>query len=187
MKTTRLHTFENILTSGIFVDGEAEPVKVSCIFIPKIQRSYAQGRACEKDVRSDFLKELFITLTSITPTTLELSFLFGSKQPLINGSGSGFELLDGQQRTTTLFLLYWYIFNRETEKIPDFLRCFTYETRDTSTQFLVKITSEPFDFSKSKPSDVLKSKKWFTDDFNCDATCKSFLKKQQSAVDGRTN
>lgn len=178
MKTTKLHTFEDVLTKGITIDnqnGEETLVKVSCIFIPKIQRSYAQGRISEGDIRSDFLKEIFSTLTTQCDTTLELSFLFGSKQALINGSGEGFELLDGQQRTTTLFLLYWYIYNRESEILPEFLRKFTYETRDTSTQFLCKITSTRFDLSDKKPSRIIKANKWFTDDFNCDATICAML------------
>lgn len=175
MKTTRLHTLEEVLSRGILVDGVEEPIKVSCIFIPKIQRSYAQGRLSESEVRTDFLNEIFSSLTSDSNTPLELNFLFGSKQPLINGRGDGFELLDGQQRATTLFLLYWYVYNREKNEIPEFLRHFTYETRDTSTQFLAKITTTSTSLSDKKPSDVLKENKWFTDDYNCDATICSML------------
>ena len=177
MGTSSLHTLEEILTQGIHLDDNQKPIKVSCIFVPKIQRAYAQGRANEKDVRSDFLKEIFATLTSDSSVPLELGFLFGSEQPLVNGCGSGFELLDGQQRTTTLFLLYWYIYCRESNEIPDFLHRFTYETRDTSTQFLVKITSKKYDFniSETKPSSILRKNKWFTDDFNCDATVCAML------------
>ena len=146
MKTTKLHTFKEILTEGITVDNQGRPAKIpiSCIFIPKIQRSYAQGRKSEKDIRTDFLEDIFSVLTSDIDTQLELSFLFGSKQVLINGDVEGFELLDGQQRTTTLFLLYWYIYNREEDSLPEFLCRFTYETRDTSTNFLINITRKIF-------------------------------------------
>ena len=174
MKTTALHTFEEVITNGIKVDGEAEPKKISFIFIPKIQRSYAQGRNSELDVRTEFLKEIFATLTSDRDTPLELSFLFGSRQCMNNGE-EGFELLDGQQRTTTLFLLYWYVNCRESADMPEFLTCFTYETRDTSTHFLKKISTTKYDFTNEKPSTVLKSNKWFTDDYNCDATICSML------------
>ncbi|OUN76191.1 hypothetical protein B5G09_11060 [Alistipes sp. An54] len=177
MRTTQLHTFEEVLTEGIHVDNESEPIKVSCIFIPKIQRSYAQGRSRENEIRSDFLKEIFTSLTDNNENTtpLELGFLFGSKQPLVNGSGEGLELLDGQQRATTLFLLYWYIYQQEASEVPKYLSRFTYETRDTSTQFLLKITSTKFDLKTEKPSEVLKANKWFTDDFNCDATVCAML------------
>ena len=68
MKTTKLHTFEEVLTKGIAIDnqnGDETLLKVSWIFIPKIQRSYAQGRISEGDIRSDFLKEIFSTLTGM--------------------------------------------------------------------------------------------------------------------------
>lgn len=175
MKTTKLHTFKEVLTEGITIDGLNQPIKVSCIFIPKIQRSYAQGRKTENDVRRDFLEDIFTVLLSEKDTPLELSFLFGSRQFLINGVTEGFELLDGQQRTTTLFLLYWYVYNREKKLLPDFLNKFTYETRDTSSAFLTNITREVFCFDNKRPSDVLRANKWFTDDFNCDPTVCSML------------
>lgn len=175
MKTTKLHTFKEVLTKGITVDGHEEPIKISYIFIPKIQRSYAQGRKAESDIRTDFLDDIFSVLVSDKNTPLELSFLFGSKQVLINGVKDGFELLDGQQRTTTLFLLYWYVYNREEKQLPDFLGRFTYETRDTSTNFLMNITKKKCFIDKKKPSDVLKANKWFTDDYNCDPTVCAML------------
>ncbi len=175
MKTTKLHTFKEVLTKGITVDEQEEPIKISCLFIPKIQRSYAQGRKAESDIRTDFLDDIFSVLTSDKNTPLELSFLFGSKQILINGIADGFELLDGQQRTTTLFLLYWYIYNREYKTLPDFLCRFTYETRDTSTVFLANISKKKFCFDKKRPSIILKANKWFTDDFNCDPTVCAML------------
>ena len=175
MKTTKLHTFKEVLTKGITVDGNEEPIKISYIFIPKIQRSYAQGRKSESDIRTDFLEDIFSVLTSDQNTPLELSFLFGSKQLLINGVSDGFELLDGQQRATTLFLLYWYVYNREEKQMPDFLRCFTYETRDTSTDFLTNISKKNYSFDEKKPSEVLKANKWFTDDYNCDPTVCAML------------
>lgn len=175
MKTTKLHTFKEILTKGITVDGHEEPIKISYLFIPKIQRSYAQGRKAESDIRTDFLDDIFSVLVSDKNTPLELSFLFGSKQLLINGITDGFELLDGQQRTTTLFLLYWYVYNREEKQMPDFLCRFTYETRDTSTNFLTNIAKKKYSFDEKKPSEVLKSNKWFTDDYNCDPTVCAML------------
>lgn len=175
MKTTKLHTFKEILTIGITVDEKEEPIKISCLFIPKIQRSYAQGRKAENDIRTDFLDDIFSVLTSDKNTPLELSFLLGSKQLLINGVKDGFELLDGQQRTTTLFLLYWYVYNREEKQLPDFLGRFTYETRDTSTNFLMNITKKKCPFDEKKPSDVLKANKWFTDDYYCDPTVCAML------------
>lgn len=175
MKTTKLHTFEEILTTGITVEGQDDPIKISCIYIPKIQRSYAQGRKAETDIRTDFLDDIFSVLTSSMDEILELNFLFGSKQSLINGTPDCFELLDGQQRTTTLFLLNWYFNVREATQMPNYLSQFTYETRDTSTNFLSKISNAKIDLSNTSPSDALRANKWFTDDFNCDPTICSML------------
>ncbi len=175
MQTSELHTLEDILTKGIKVGEQTVPV--SCVFIPKIQRAYAQGRETESDVRTDFLESIFNILTSADDVSIELSFLFGSKQPVAKRSSEGFELLDGQQRTTTLFLLYWYMSMKELGKNPDFLSSFTYETRDTSDQFLKKITSSSFfvNLVNYKPSKAIKENKWFTDDFYCDPTVCAML------------
>ena len=175
MKTSRLHTLREVLESGITVDNVSDVIRISSVFIPKIQRSYAQGRISETDVRTDFLNDIFTTLIAQDDITLELSFLFGSKQKLIVGGADGFELLDGQQRTTTLFLLYWYLNVQESDKMPEFLSRFTYETRDTSTQFLSKISRTKMVFGDKKPSTVIKSNKWFTEDFYCDATISAML------------
>ena len=177
MKTSKLHTLEDVLTTGIKVDGLPESVKISCIYIPKIQRAYAQGRDSEVDVRNDFLDALFEVLVTEEEKSIELSFLFGSKQLMDKRKGEGFELLDGQQRTTTLFLLYWYMGMKEKGNAPEFLSKFTYETRDTSIQFLDKITSKEvcIDLSTASPSKAIKDNKWFTDDFYCDPTVCAML------------
>ena len=178
MQTSELHTLKSILTDGIRIEGQVNPVKISCIYIPKIQRAYAQGRKEESDVRKDFLDALFDVLVSEDDVQIELSFLFGSQQQMAKRTGTGFELLDGQQRITTLFLLYWYISMRERNSVPDFLSKFTYETRDTSTQFLTNITSSTSTICIEQtvsPSAAIKNNKWFTDDYYCDPTVCAML------------
>lgn len=177
MKTSELHTLKSILTEGIRIEGQDDPIKISCIYIPKIQRAYAQGRKQESDVRNDFLDDLFDVLIPEEDKYIELSFLFGSQQVMAKRDGIGFELLDGQQRTTTLFLLYWYIRMKEYGCVPDFLSNFTYETRDTSAQFLEKITASDSKISikDTIPSDAIKKNKWFTDEFYCDPTVCAML------------
>ncbi len=61
------------------------------------------------------------------------------------------------------------------EDIPDFLKKFTYETRDTSTHFINKITNAVFPLSDTLPSKVIKASKWFTAIFNCDASVCSMM------------
>lgn len=179
MKASKLHTFKELLTTGIKLDSQEDPINISSIFIPKIQRSYAQGRKEEIEVRREFLDDIFSVLTCTEDKKLELSFLFGSRQTLVNGK-EGFELLDGQQRATTLFLLYWYLNKKEktnSNQMPQFLKKFTYETRDSSIDFLKNITEDNNGISleKASPSEAIKCKKWFTDEFLCDPTVCSML------------
>ncbi len=70
--------------------------------IPIIQRDYAQGRAKKQKVRNDFLEAL---KNALTGNPVELDFVYGKEENNV------LQPLDGQQRLTTLFLLYWFIAN----------------------------------------------------------------------------
>ena len=108
--------------------------KYSRIEIPKIQRDYAQGRENESEVADRFLDKIFECLKD--GTNLELDFIYGSVNNKI------VYLLDGQQRVTTLFLLYWYMALREdifNEEIKEYLKKFTYSTRVSSREFCQNI------------------------------------------------
>lgn len=182
MKTSRLHTLKEVIDNGIWVEPEEESIpahfeKVSCLYIPKIQRDYAQGRQSESEIRNEFLTEIFDSLKD--GKELELSFIFGSKQKRSNNS-DGFEILDGQQRLTTLFLLNWYVAMREFElkDRPSLMEKFTYETRDTSSYFLNYITGKDDKLiiqSDKLPSEIIKGRKWFTDEYMCDPTVSAIL------------
>lgn len=178
MATSKQHTLQELLDKGIVIPKENRSIQIDKIFIPRIQRSYAQGRNAEVEIRNTFLEDLFNCLCDNTENVMELSFLFGSRQPLASG-GDGFELLDGQQRMTTLFLLHWYLWmkekNKEGNDIPYYLKKFTYETRDTSNQFINKIVEIPIFLTDIQPSKIIKTRKWFTEIFNCDATVCSML------------
>ena len=178
MATSKQHTLQDILDKGIVLTEENHSIQIGKIFIPRIQRSYAQGRNAEAEIRNTFLEDIFNCLCDKTENVMELSFLFGSRQPLASG-GYGFELLDGQQRMTTLFLLHWYLWMKEKSNedndIPYYLKKFTYETRDTSNQFINKIVEIPISLTDIQPSKIIKTRKWFTEIFNCDATVCSML------------
>ena len=178
MATSKQHTLQEILDKGIVLQDENHDIQIDKIFIPRIQRSYAQGRNTEIEIRNNFLEDLFNCLCDKTENVMELSFLFGSRQPLASG-GYGFELLDGQQRMTTLFLLHWFLWMKEKSNedndIPNYLKKFTYETRDTSNQFINKIVEIPISLIDIQPSKIIKTRKWFTEIFNCDATVCSML------------
>lgn len=136
-----------------------------CVVVPKIQRSYAQGRANELNLRTKFIDDIFSALEK--NETIELSFVYGAKSTLTDNTFR-FELLDGQQRLTTLILLYWYVASAENKEIPRFIKSFSYETRTTSSDFIEKLSQNTISFIDQKPSDAIKSRMWHTTSFDKD-------------------
>lgn len=160
-----LYTLEKLLTEGF------ENHTLKQIVIPKIQRSYAQGRKEELQVRMSILEELFRTLKE--EQDIELNFIYGSLKE--NGT---YELLDGQQRITTLFLLYLYAYLQEKGSLPDwFKNCLTYETRHSSRDFieelceLNQLTNEEY----TLPSTYIKNQKWYNNAFRLDPSIEAML------------
>lgn len=116
------------------------------IEIPRIQRSYAQGRENEKIVRDDFLNSIMNALKNKENSRLSLNFIYG----MCEDNKKKFIPIDGQQRLTTLYLLYWYLNNfeeddNEKEKRKELLKRFTYETRESSKEFCTKLASSNID------------------------------------------
>lgn len=139
------YTFTSLFKKAIPL-GEAggESAVISQVVIPRIQRPYAQGRSIgeSEKVRADFLGELFSVLRGESPD-LDLNFIYGRVEAVKKDGVENhvMQLLDGQQRFTTLFLLHWYLLNREQvsadagANILRALASFEYETRETSTDF----------------------------------------------------
>ena len=147
--------------------------KYDKIKIPIIQRDYAQGRDSAKEIRKNFLSSIKNHLNN----GLHLDFIYGSVEKI---SGKKvLILLDGQQRITTLFLLYWYaaIKKGEIEKFQETF-CFKkenvkskleyklklrYKVRESSEEFLDYLVSgSNIEFkNNSKPSEIIKDKNWF--------------------------
>ena len=136
--------------------------------IPRIQRAYAQGRKEEQLIRENLLTDLFAALRS--GSVLELNFVYGA---LNDGC---LDVLDGQQRLTTLFLLHWYCANAEEDDIPSSLKRFTYETRPESGYFLEDFTRDKIDFKGRRPSDAIKGMLWFSHAYKCDPSVTSMLR-----------
>lgn len=115
--------------------------------IPKIQRDYAEGRDTEMigRKRRSLLNDMLDVIYGLR-NDLSFDFIYGymiangqtlivnSLQDVQQYSNIAFEPLDGQQRLTTLFLLYW-LFNRGTDIRNENHSLFIYETRDTSEEF----------------------------------------------------
>lgn len=171
MPSNRLYSLSDLLEKGIFRESTSEFTPVRSVFVPMIQRPYAQGRRSEgeTEIRKNFIRKIFERLTG-DDNVMELNFVYGS---LVD---SRFELLDGQQRLTTLFLLSWYLAMRgdnprgETANLSKF----TYQTRTTSALFIKKLLSDPISLT-SEPSGLIRSKQWYTNAFSKDSTVTGML------------
>ncbi|MDU7944023.1 MAG: DUF262 domain-containing protein, partial [Streptococcus salivarius] len=84
--------------------------------------------------------------------------------------------LDGQQRLTTLFLVYLFAYRDNDE--CDFLGNFSYETRKSSTKFFESLVeNRRIFFTKTKsPSEIITDEPWFADSWQLDPTVQGALK-----------
>jgi hypothetical protein len=151
------------------------------ITIPRIQRDYAQGRETEKEsnIRSRFLEDIFSIIAAEEEKTLEMDFVYGSIRRIQSGKEKRFIPLDGQQRLTTLYLLYWYVGNRELQgdelkELRSLLKKFSYEIRPSSSTFCEKLAEITPAF-KETPETEIRNAAWFFGVFDHDPTVKSML------------
>ena len=129
---------ENLKSNSAQYDNDEYNFKHLCnkyskIKIPIIQRDYAQGRndKSSKYIREEFLRNIREVL-KVDGKKLNLDFIYGN-----TNANNEFEPLDGQQRLTTLFLIYTYLYKKKKKENADckFLKKFTYETRISSKDF----------------------------------------------------
>jgi len=152
--------------------------------IPILQRDYAHGRESAKEIRDDFLDELYKHL--INSKNINLDFIYGS----VDGANNDILiLLDGQQRLTTLFLLHWYLSNKENknEKLREFMVSeenglqtsnFTYETRTTSSEFCDSLVNNTINLDcliDNSVSKTIQDKPWYFESWDKDPTINSML------------
>ena len=122
------------------------------ITIPNIQRNYVQGN--NKDIRENFIKDIFQALQE--ESVINLDIIYGIKEE------NRFIPIDGQQRLTTLFLLYWYVFvvEKEFDKLQ-YLKI-DYGNRQSSREFFELLLDEEFiksvlgEVDKQNESDIFK-------------------------------
>ena len=132
------------------------------ILIPMIQRDYAQGRTDKKaqEVRTNLLNDIF----DEKKKCVHFDLIFGSceKRNENDGEKRCFIPVDGQQRLTTLFLLYLYAQNVKRQKNDWDLSKFSYDTRRAAADFCKEVTATHWDVkSNEKVSDVIKNSVWF--------------------------
>ncbi len=140
--------------------------------VPIIQRDYAQGRRKNVVICENFLKALRDSVIADKP--INLDFIYG------NVENDVFLPLDGQQRLTTLFLLHWYAYSKEsnTDDIKDVLKKFSYETRLSSRRFCEALLDNPIsiDATTNSISAQILDSKWFFTSWENDSTIRAMLR-----------
>ena len=144
--------------------------------IPIIQRDYAQGRKTARSVRSSFLEALYDYLVN-NDNSNDLDFVYGS---LGGEKNDVFVPLDGQQRLTTLFLLHWYLANKENQcdhfrgfMVNGDTSKFSYATRASAGEFCNALAKCQISFTNllnDSLSITLKDKPWYFESWDNDPT-----------------
>lgn len=144
---------------------------INKICIPTIQRDYAQGRYDKALIRNSFLNALKSALLTGKPLTLD--FIYGVENDTM------FVPLDGQQRLTTLWLLYWYVALKagklEEPDVKKTLSKFSYETRFSSTDFCKSLCYAGPGNNKGSLRDRITKQTWFYHHYRQDPTIMGML------------
>ena len=164
----KLYSFIDIFNSEFNTDQEI--VRLEQITIPIIQRDYAQGRndpSIER-IRDRFLNSLY---AAVTKKPIILDFIYGDIDKFGNMTP-----LDGQQRLTTLFLLYWYAAKKEniSENEYSFLNKFSYDTRYSARTFCKYLVKFCPSFEDVLSNEII-DQEWFPLDWKKDSTISSML------------
>lgn len=158
------------------------------ICIPRLQRDYAQGRRTVKidDIRNTLLSEIF------SGKRVHLNMIFGDVDvknldedvksiDVEKGSLNKcrrFIPIDGQQRLTTLFLLYLYRHKMyQREQNDSILKRFTYETRRSSTDFIKQLVENewPVKIKSGCFSQTIRNENWYRSVWDNDPTVTGML------------
>ena len=149
-----------------------EFIKRYNVEIPRIQRDYTYGSGTPKteEVVDKLLSDIYSTL--IAPEgEMILDFVYGS-----HNENGNFEPLDGQQRLTTLFLLYLYA--ASSADINPSSLIFRYSTRDNTTVFCESITNPQlfkYDRNGDKISEQITDCAFWRSSFQDDPSIMSML------------
>lgn len=152
------------------------------VVIPPIQRDYAQGRNSTKikHIRERFLKSIEEVLTDDSMPVLELDFVYGYIEKDIAPNQNEvliFKPLDGQQRLTTLFLLHWYVAQKEgkVKEASSLLSKFTYATRHSSRSFCNQLVNYTPELDANGIDQLIANEPWFFSSWHSDPTIASML------------
>ena len=155
------------------------------VVIPIIQRDYAQGRKGRETIRRKLICNIREGLKSGTPVNMD--FVYGE----VNDDTDTLYPLDGQQRLTTQWLVYWYVFfmafckknSKGFEEELNKLAKLTYKTRESSSDFCSCIcnTQNLGDMKKAKKNyknlyELITSRTWFLSEWLNDPTVDAMLR-----------
>ncbi len=151
-----------------------EMLKEYTCVIPIIQRDYAQGRRGKEQLRKRFFSQLREAVVNNKPIILD--FVYGT--PAAHDDKVIYPL-DGQQRLTSLWLLYWYVAFR-TEKLEEpevrsTLEKFTYHTRTSSRDFCIRMC-QGLTGDSSSAAKLIADQPWFSRRFKTDPTVQAMLR-----------
>lgn len=180
------YTLLDILTNKIFVykNNSKELLQIeNGIEIPMIQRDYAQGRSDEKTtyIREKFLKDLHFVIQESqngSDKHLNLDFVYGYIE------NSTFIPLDGQQRLTTLYIIYWFLaFKDNVSFYENGLHQFSYKTRQSAKEFLKSLNKDEnvekirieTEENLKKIVCTIKNQPWYNLNWDYDPTVKGIL------------
>lgn len=157
-----------------------------CIVIPMVQRDYAQGRTTVdvNRVRSRFLDAIKQCLAPSDSSfeVMTLDFVYGEKEEVWSKTEVDkinkiiITPLDGQQRLTTLYLLYWYAARKDgiSSEEMGFLNHFTYDIRPSSREFCSHLMRFIPNLNVSL-KEQLTDQNWFMGEWHQDPTILSML------------
>ena len=146
-----------------------ETYQIKKILIPNIQRNYVQGN--NKTIITKLIKDIFDALEDDNKY-MNLDIIYG-----INNEAN-FIPIDGQQRLTTLFLLYWYVFSKANkyELINEI--DISYENKESSKKFFELLKDK--EVLANEKGDILQkiqdSTKYYKAKWSKDITIQSALK-----------
>ncbi len=140
------------------------------LIIPEIQRDYVWGN--NEIVLRSFLKNIF----NNKDNELDIGFFYAYK---VYQNEKIYALIDGQQRITTLVLLYWYLGIG-----LDYIKKFKFKVRENCNNFLEKLLEENISNIEEKKdkkikeniSEKIKNCIWYLSIWDNDPTVKSMLK-----------
>ena len=166
------------------------------IVIPDLQRDYCWGDSAyieheksQKELVSSFVGDYLLTSfkdkekkeKSSTDNDLMLGLVYGYEEPL-----NCFNICDGQQRITTLFLLLGMVnrlsdgeFNEfiisSTEMLDDYEPHLLYSIRESTLYFLSDLSLHFFIKNSRLSVSQIKKSNWYFDEYERDASVQSML------------